>query len=508
MKIKNSTLIYDLLNELSEENLSEFKTYVFGKKDELNFIEAYEKNKDNVSDDIILNSTNNTSTENSFEIIKKNTQESLLNYIHLNHYAENSIEKLKKELELADIICSYGNKEIGLVKIQKIKDIAQSYNHFDVVSIALDYLLKYDDSYKLKPEKALEFAKEFDHNLELIVNKNTYAHLSLQIFSYQNILNVEPEVIQNFLNNPLLKDKSKTKSIIARYYYYMALMDSYSLTKNFKERFIVVNNAVAYFKGVLKTNNFFFSKYIFLLERKAHSALLLRDFEDLKKTINLIEQINIPTEYLNDHTFLFKIELIRLKYTCIYLANTDLDKAFDFLKTDFSNILNTKQASIGDLQQTYYTLIFHYAVKFQKHDEIIKLTPHFTAFFFENHKSLDPNRTNLLQIFICIFLAAYKALNLVEYKQFIKTVLTHPNASIQDKINIEFHYIDKLNKIILDAFANGFFSEDTFKKYVKLWSFKPGIHDKAICIAQNSLPKEYRIVRNQSWNDDFKKVCF
>ena len=509
MSVENKTLLYNLLGDLSKSKLKEFKNYSSGNLEHLEIIKLYENFTTKITDDFLLNTFEPKISIQELEQIKESLLATLLSFLHNSFFQENSKEYLKKELEISAVLCSYGYNNNGLVKIKEFKELDKNMNHFDVVNIALDYLIKYDDSYRLNIHKAIEIEKEIKTNIELQANLYSYTNLSLQIYTLQNVPNIENDIINKYVKHPLLQDKSKPKSIMARYYYYMALMDSYSfLNKNNNKRLEVVNNAVAYFKGILKTNEYYFPKYLFLLERKAHSEILLEDYKELKRTIDTLFQIEIPEKFNTNPTFAFQLESMRLKYLFSYSINLDKEKAFELLQNDYKKIVVNKLSSIGDTQHNYYTMIFNYAVKFNNYQEVINTSKDFFKFFKENHSSLNPGKTTIMQIAICTFLSAYKIYSKEEFIEFVEQHIISDNEALFDKDNGEYHYINKMSEHILDVYETGFFNENNFNNYIKLWSFKPEIHNKVVCISQNILHNEYNKSKNENWNNKYKELCF
>ena len=500
MTTEKKSILHSLILSLKEEDFLNFKQINTGKDLKIELLEFYRTNKTEISDQEVYRSFYSNIVKNEFIELINETENSLLEFYSSTYYKGNTSDKLQKELTFAYTLCQLGHIKKGLDRIKEICEKAKNYNLFNVVAIALDYLLEIDHEYRLNPIKAIEISNEINENSILRDNYTQYKLLSLQIYSYQSVLNIDKKIIQNFFNHPLLKNNTKPKSIIACYFYYMALMDLHEINKNYKEKLKVVNNAVAYFKGVLKNTDFYFPKYYYLLERKAHSELLLKDFNELKKTIDIVGQIQLPESFKNNVSFLYKFEVLEAKYTLSYYLEVDTKKAYHLLQTKFVNFINKKQSSINDKISFYYNIFYHYLITYQKSDEVINLSPSYFKFFTKNFTILNPNNTYITQTFICIFFSAYKTMSKEDFIIFFDSKLYKNKKEINDIAKGDYFFIDKMYQLILKAYDLGsFYNEDLLTEYFEIWDYITEINNQVAYIAKSALLNEFYKVKNRPW---------
>lgn len=500
MKHKTKSILYSLIQSLKESDFIKFKQFIINDDLKIKLLDIYRHSEEDISDKVVIKSLDKIISEKDYIDLKNSIEDTLLEYLNTNYYPGDTKKKLQKELTLAHTLCKLGYVKKGLDRIKKITETAKSYNLFITVALALDYTLELAHEYRSNPEKARQISEEINENFELKNNYMQYKLLSLQIYSYQNVLNVDEKIINNFLNNPLLKDNTKPKSIIACFFYYMALMDLHDIAKNYKERLKVANNAVAYFKGILKTNDFYFPKYYYLIERKAYSELLINDFNELKKTLDSLDQLIVPQYLSNNLAFQYKLEVFKAKYSLSYYLEKDENKAYELLQTKFIDFLNSKQSTLNDLQSFYYNIFLNYIVKFQKNQDVIGLSPLFFKFFKKNITLLNPKHTFVMQTFICIFFSAYLTMDKKEFKYFFETNLFLNNKGVFETPNSNYYFVYKMYILMLEVFDLGtFYNKKTLFDYLDLWSQLPDIKNKALYIAHHALTKEFDNVKNEIW---------
>jgi len=507
MKTTQASSLYQLLKETDENKLNEFKEFISSEDLKLALVNIFEKNKETISDEIVLINLTNLKN-NELQNLKEETEKSLLSFYNLNYFPNNTENILKKNLDLAHTLCSLGHTKKGLAKIKKIKNLAASYNLFDVVNTALVYIVGIDQTYRLNPEKAAEIAKETEENIQLLSNLNQYKMLSLQIYSYQNVLDIDIEIIDNFTKHPLLADRTKPKSILACYYYYLALMDLHNIAKRKKERLKVVNSAVAFFKGIVKTNSYFFPRYFFLMERKLHSELLLNDFDELKKSLDTLQQIEIPEKLTKNLTFLIIFDILKLKYNISYYIETDHQKAIELYESKVIPYLDNKKITANDRQNFFYSTFFNYTVKFNKQKEAVELISKYLNYFHKHFKVINPGHRFTLETFICIFISAYNVLNKDEFIDLFQTHLFKVKNKNFNPEEGSYDFTKKMYDLMLTAYDKGsFFNERIYTKYIDIWSYKTDLYQKMICISKHILADEYKAVKKQKWMSNIDINC-
>lgn len=496
------------------------------KKEKIEFIKKLEfKNLQDLRD-MFLEVNKLFDTEVGIEKIedslKKNLSSRLIKYYRINksNLKKELISFISEQNNSCDIKCMLRNSinegatliklryfEEGLKLINTTKQKAIKEESFEVVIYALENIRNFDFSYRKNHKLAFKLNQELLHYHKLMNNLNELVSLSFYIYSFQNDLSIEEDKIYEIINYDILKSESNALSLKAKKFFYLSWLDIYNFLKDYDKMYQVLREAIIYAKNAYAENEKYCLSLLLMYERLEFTLYNLKRYDEALETITIIENFKPPNIYANN-AFVIKLKTldIKLKKLLIYATtNNKLLKPYCF--TIITLIKKTKMDP-NDKLNFYYSAFFTLTTNLKDFKETSILFKRFFKFFIKNIDSFNPNNTQVIQIFLCYYVSAYKLYNLDSFIFVNETLFKKKYDYLFKTKEAEFYYVSKLYNIFLKSYEEGFFNIGILEEYYSIWGKFPSFFPRASCIPKKALSDEYNNKQFEKITAKYEKVSF
>lgn len=425
-----------------------------------------------------------------YRITKSNLKKELINFLNENNSSCDINCMLRNSINEGVTLIKLNYFNEGLKLINETKQKAIDEECFEEVVYALEKLRQFDFSYRNNFKLASKLNEEILHYHHLINNINELMSLSFYIFSFQGDLSVKKEQVFAIMDYDIISNENKALSLKAKKFYFLCWLDIYNTLKDYERMYAKLEDAIVYAKNAFEENVKYCLTLLLMYERLEFVSYNLKKYDKALETIAIIEEFKIPPEYKNNN-FIYRLKNlnIRRKKTTIYGATND-KRHYASIKDNILFMKETKM-SVSELQMFYYVSFFDLTVKLQKHKDVCLLFKDYLKFFIKNKEELNSSSNQLIQIFLCYYLCAFKLYSQASFIYINKELLKTKYNNLFKNEDAPYLYVNKLFNVFLKSYENGFFQLDILEEYFGIWKEFPHFLPKANCIPKNALAQEY-----------------
>lgn len=395
----------------------------------------------------------------------------------------------------------------GLEIIENAKEKAIQEEAFEEVVFALNMLRQFDFSYRKNHKLAFKLNQEILKYQKLANNYSELMSLSFFIYSFQADVSVKSSTIEKMKDYTILSNENNALSLKAKKFYFLCWLDIYNALKDYKNMRLILEDAIIYAEKACKEKEVYSLTLLGFYERLEYVTYQLELYDESLEALDKIENFEVPKAY-KDSLYVSRMTKILVKKKRVTTYGEIKHKELYPYCMELIGFLKNTKMNPTDKQGFYYSLFFILTTKLDKPKVVCSLFKDFIKYFNKNAENINPNDTQIIQVFLCYFISSYKLHNKEAFSIIAKKLYKNKNAKLFKSENAKFAYVFKLNEVFLKAYDIGFFEKETLKSYFSIWESIPDFLPKANCIPKTALASEYNESNIVSIKSTYKEKVF